>query len=252
MKLSSLKNKIVLITGGTRGIGWATARKFAELGATVLIAGFSDRDKLDARVLELTNTYGVKAAGYLFDISDQAGVQQCFQDIFKCFKRLDVLVNNAGILDDRLLGMIQPQDVSKTLEVNVSGTIYCLQAAARLMGRKPAGGSIINLSSIIGRCGNEGQVVYAASKAAVIGITRSAAKELAEKNIRVNAVAPGFIETDMIKNIPEEIYNQRMQSIKMKRIGKPADVANAILFLASDEAGYITGQTLGVDGGMLI
>jgi 3-oxoacyl-[acyl-carrier protein] reductase len=162
-----------------------------------------------------------------------------------------VLVNNAGILQDALLGMIPDAMIRQTIDVNTVGPIYHVQEASRLMARNKSG-SIINVTSIIGRFGNEGQAVYGASKAALIGLTLSAAKELARHNIRVNAVAPGFINTDMVKQLTEQKYGERMKSIKMGRIGEPEDVANAILFLASDLSSYVTGQVLGVDGGMLI
>jgi 3-oxoacyl-[acyl-carrier protein] reductase len=174
-----------------------------------------------------------------------------FQSIFKAWKRLDVLVNNAGILEDALLGMITPELVDRVLGVNTRAALLVLQGAARLMQRAKSG-SIINMSSIIGVEGNEGQVVYGASKAALVGLTLSAAKELAPAKIRVNAVAPGYIETDMIKHLPAEVHAQRMGQIGMGRIGTPADIANAVLFLASDLSTYVTGQVLGVDGGMRI
>jgi 3-oxoacyl-[acyl-carrier protein] reductase len=161
------------------------------------------------------------------------------------------LVNNAGILDDALIGMISEESIDNTLNTNVKGVINFTQAAARLMERS-GGGSIINVASIIGRYGNRGQVVYGASKAAVIGATLSSSKELAGKNIRVNAVAPGYIATDMIKNIDPAIDAIRRASIGMGRVGLPQDVANANLFLASDLSSYITGQTIGVDGAMLV
>ena len=246
-----LKEKVAFITGGTRGIGWATARLFAASGASVIISGVADDSLLRDRVQELKDEYNAECEGVLFDVSDYDAVKNCYSDLFKKYKRLDILVNNAGILEDRLLGMIGRENIDRTLDINVKGVIYNLQYASRLMTRNKSG-SIINVSSIIGRVGNEGQVVYGGSKAAVIGITMSAAKELAHNNIRVNAVAPGFIDTDMVKQLPEDKYKARMEGIKMKRIGTPEDVANTILFLASDYSSYITGQVIGVDGGMLV
>lgn len=173
------------------------------------------------------------------------------QTVFKAFGRLDILVNNAGILRDGLIGMVPDVDIRETLGVNVIGTINCIQAGTRLLHRS-GGGSIINLASIIGVRGNKGQIVYSASKGAVITTTLSAAKELAAKGIRVNAIAPGYVDTDMIKSVPPETHAQVLASIGMGRIGSPDDVANVALFLSSDLSCYVTGQVIGVDGGMLI
>lgn len=246
-----LNGKIALVTGSTRGIGWATARALAGHGANVLINGVSDQKLLNSRVAEIRDEFDCKAEGFLFDASDPEAVKKCYATIFKNYKRLDVLVNNAGILEDSILGMITTSNIEKVFRNNVQSVILNMQYASRLMARNQSG-SIVNISSIIGRTGNAGQVVYGGSKAAVIGVTLSGAKELAPDNIRVNAVAPGFIDTDMVKRLPEEKYEERMKSINMGRIGKAEDVANAILFLASDYSEYITGQVIGVDGGMLI
>jgi len=247
----TLDNKVAFITGSTRGIGWSTARFFASQGATVLLNGLSNIDLLDDCVGKIKNEFGVECEGFLFDVSDPDSVKTCYSSIFKTYKQLDILVNNAGIMEDRLLAMVSSENIDRTFNVNVKSMIYNMQYASRLMARK-ASGSIINVSSIIGRFGNAGQVVYGASKSAVIGLTLSAAKELALQNIRVNAVAPGFIDTDMVKNMPPQKYEERLNSIKMNRIGSPEDVAKAICFFASDLSAYVTGQVLGVDGGMLI
>jgi 3-oxoacyl-[acyl-carrier protein] reductase len=247
----SLQGKIALVTGSTRGIGWAVARLMAEHGATVVINGHSNQELVEERASQLRTEFSAKCLGVCSDVADPKSVKDCYMQIFKQFRRLDVLVNNAGILQDALLGMIPDALVRRILEVNTAGPIYHVQEAARLMGRNRSG-SIINMTSIVGRYGNEGQAAYSASKAALIGLTLSAAKELAPKNIRVNAVAPGFINTDMVRQLPEAKFQERVKSIKMGRIGEPEDVANAVLFLASDLSTYITGQVLGVDGGMLI
>lgn len=247
----SLEGKVAFITGSTRGIGWACAKTFAEHGASVILNGIQNRDVLENRVEELKIKFNTDCEGFLFDVGNISETEKCYNQIFKKYKRLDVLVNNAGTLGDNLLGMIRKENIENTFSTNVNGIINNLQFASRLMTRKKSG-SIINISSIVGRFGNEGQVVYGGSKAAVIGITLSAARELVPKNIRVNAVAPGFINTDLIKSLPQSIFQQRIDSIKMCRIGEPEDVANAVLFLASDLSAYITGQVLGVDGGMIM
>lgn len=246
-----LDNKIAFITGSTRGIGWSTARFLAAQGATVLLNGVSNKDRLQDCVDKIKQEFGVICEGFLLDVSDPKSVKTCYSSIFKSYKRLDILVNNAGIMEDSLLAMVSPDDIDRTFNVNVKSMIYNMQYAARLMARNKSG-SIINVTSIMGRVGNAGQVVYSASKSAVIGLTLSAAKELAQENIRVNAIAPGFIETDLIKSMPHQKFEEMLKSIKMNRVGKPEDVAKAICFFASDLSAYVTGQVLGVDGGMLI
>ena len=245
-----LDGRVALVTGSTRGIGWATACLLAQHGATVVLHGRAPQPQLEERVAEIRGRFGVPAIGISGDVADAAAIRASYAQVFRDLRRLDVLVNNAGVLRDGLLGMIPDDVIHRTFEVNVFGCICHLQEASRMMARKRSG-SIINVSSIMGRVGKEGLTVYSASKAAMIGATLSAAKELAPKNIRVNAVAPGFIDTDMARQMPETIYTERIKSIKMGRIGTPEDVANLILFLASDLSSYVTGQVIGVDGGML-
>lgn len=247
----SLAGKVAFVTGSTRGIGWATARAFAEAGAGVVLNGCSNADALEQRRGEIERDFGVVCLGVLADASDVASVKNCYSQIFSRFKRLDILVNNAGVMQEGLLGMIPETAVRRSLEVNVLGAVSHIQEACRLMARNKSG-SIINMSSIMGRTGAEGLSVYCATKAALLGLTFSAAKELASKNIRVNAVAPGFIDTDMSRVLPEALYAKRLASVKMGRAGTPEEVAQTVLFLASDLSRYITGQVLGVDGGMLI
>jgi len=246
-----LEGRVAFVTGSTRGIGWACARALAGAGATVVLNGRNDAARLDARVAELRALAPAEHFGVLCDVGDPAAVRSGYRALFERFRRLDVLVNNAGILQDALLGMISDEIVATTFAVNALGPLYSLQEASRLMARKRSG-SIVNVASIIGVAGNTGQAAYGASKAALIGLTRSAAKELAPKNIRVNAVAPGFIQTDMTSQLPKAKYDERVASIGMKRIGMPEDVAEVVLFLASDRSAYVTGQVIGVDGGMLI
>jgi 3-oxoacyl-[acyl-carrier protein] reductase len=251
MSALTLKDRIVFITGSTRGIGWSIAKVCAQHGATVLLNGRKESPALTDNAALLKKEYGVHSEALIGDMSNAEDVSRIYQHIFRTYKRLDVLVNNAGILEDQLLGMVSKDMVERVFATNTFGVIYNLQAAARLMQRNKSG-SIINMSSIIGVTGNVGQVVYGGSKAAVIGITKSAAKELAPFNIRVNAIAPGFIDTDMVRQLSEVKFKERLDSIKMNRIGSPDDVANSVLFLASDLSSYMTGQVLGVDGGMLI
>ena len=251
MSLLDLSGRVALITGSTRGIGWRTAELFAEHGASVVVHGRGSQVNLDARVAELGARFGGAHLGILADIRDADAIRTGLRQVFSKFKRLDVLVNNAGILDDALIGMISDESIAASFETNIVSAIHFLQGSARLMKRTGTG-SIINVSSIIGVEGNVGQIVYSSSKAALLGLTKSAAKELAGSGIRVNAIAPGFIDTEMARSIPAHVFEERVSSIAMARIGTATDVANAILFLASDLSNYVTGQVVGVDGGMVI
>ncbi|MFJ7185420.1 SDR family NAD(P)-dependent oxidoreductase [Lysinibacillus xylanilyticus] len=242
-------NRTILITGATRGIGYATAVQAAKQGWTLILNG-RDETRL-AEIKEELAVFGVTVHTLSYDVCEVDAIKQAFMWIKKNLGQLNAVVNNAGVLDDALLGMVNDKQVSQTLAVNTEAVIYHMQYASRLM-MKQKSGTIVNVSSIIGRVGNAGQTVYGASKAAVIGATYSAAKELAPYNIRVNAVAPGFIETDMTKQLSQEKYEQRLSEIKMGRIGTAEEVANVILFLASDFSSYVTGQVIGVDGGMVI
>lgn len=244
-----LKGKTCIVTGATRGIGLAVARLFASEGAWVFING-RDAEKV-AVVVEEFKANGFEADSFVCDVSNVDSVKLAYKEFLAKTKKLDVLVNNAGILDDALIGMVTPSQIERTFAINTFAVLYMSQYAARIMA-KAKSGSIINLTSIIGTNGNSGQSVYGGSKAAVIGITKSLAKELASNSIRVNAIAPGFIDTDMARSIPPSIFDIRVNSVAMKRIGKPEEIAGTAVFLGSDLSSYITGQTIGVDGGMLI
>ncbi|HIW34700.1 MAG TPA: SDR family oxidoreductase [Candidatus Paenibacillus intestinavium] len=245
-----LTNKNIFITGSTRGIGRATAIVCAAHGANLILHG-RDMAGLDNLREEIISQYGVTVYILAYDVRDTSEIKNAFVWIKKNVGQLDVLVNNAGVLEAALLGMVHEQQMSNTFAINIEAVIYHMQFASRLMTRQKQG-SIINMSSIIGRSGDIGQVVYGSSKAAVIGATYSAAKELGSHNIRVNVVAPGFIDTDMTKELSEEKYAQRLSGITMNRFGKPEEVANTILFLASDLSSYVTGQVIGVDGGIVM
>jgi 3-oxoacyl-[acyl-carrier protein] reductase len=247
----NLEGKVSFVTGSSRGIGLAAARALAQAGSVIILNGAHNNQHLQQLAADIQAEYKIECTGLLADASDPAAVRTCYAEIFRRYGRLDVLVNNAGILRDALLGMASPELIQQVFSVNSIGAIYHLQEAARLMSRHRSG-SIVNISSIVGRAGNQGQSVYAASKAAVIGLTLAASKELAPLNIRVNAVAPGFIKTDMTDALSPKHQAERLASIKMGRIGQPEDVANAVLFFASPLSTYVTGQILGVDGAMLI
>ena len=245
-----LQGKVALVTGGSRGIGFAIASRLADCGAHIVLNARTDSDALEHAISDL-KAKGVSVDICIGDVSDNETAKSAAKLAFSSHRRLDILVNNAGILDDGLIGMITQDSIQNTLQVNVAGIFHFTQACARLMARG-GGGSIVNIASIIGRFGNKGQMIYGASKAAVIGATLSASKELAPQNIRVNALAPGYINTDMIKDIDPAIDAERRASIGMGRIGTPEDIANAALFLSSDLSSYVTGQVIGVDGSMII
>jgi 3-oxoacyl-[acyl-carrier protein] reductase len=245
-----MAGRVVVVTGGTRGIGRATAGLLAQAGASVVVTGRDDV-RVKAVAAELSEANGVPVSGVAFDVADFDAVGPAFKAIAAQHGRIDGLVANAGILEDALIGMIKADLVERLLATNVAGTIATVQAAARVMMRK-GGGSIVVLASIVGEHGNLGQTAYAASKAAVATVARSAAKELGPRGIRVNAVAPGMIDTDMIAHLPEKMITDRVANTALRRLGDPLDVARVIRFLISDEAAFVTGQVLGVDGGLVL
>jgi 3-oxoacyl-[acyl-carrier protein] reductase len=244
-----LAGKVAYVTGGNKGIGWACAQTFARCGADVAICG-RDGELSEARAAELEQL-GVNALGLGCDVAKPDEVKQAFQQIQKKFGQLDILVNNAGVMHTNLLAFSTPQSIAELCDINVNGALYNLQMAAKLMARKQRG-CIVNVSSIVGRFGAAGQIAYSGSKAAIIGITQAAAKELASQNIRVNAVAPGFIDTDLLQDFDADKKAAVIDSINMQRIGSADEVANVVLFLSSELASYVTGQVIGIDGGMVL
>jgi 3-oxoacyl-[acyl-carrier protein] reductase len=246
-----LTDRVAVVTGSSRGIGHATARLLLEAGASVVLNARAPGEEAESAFADLAIAHPGRTATVYGSVADPATSAAVGKLIMAQYKRLDVLVNNAGILRDRLIGMIPDAEIDEVLATNVGGVLRMSQIAARLMTRRRSG-SIINLASIIGRRGNPGQFVYGAAKAAVIGATYSAAKELAPLGIRVNAVAPGLIDTAMIADLPEEKRNDLTARIGMGRPGTPEDIAGAVLFLASDLSTYVTGQVLGVDGALIV
>lgn len=242
--------KTALVTGASRGIGAAIAKKLAARGFMVII-NYGHSSAAAEEVKNQIEQAGGQAVLMQGDVSSGDDVDRMFQDIKKTWGRLDVLVNNAGINRDTLLVRMKEDQWDAVLSTDLKSVFFTTKAAASLMMRQRSG-SIINIASVVGITGNAGQANYAAAKAGVIGFTKSAAKELAARGIRVNAIAPGFIETDMTDAIPEKIREGMLETIPLRRGGKAEDVANAVAFLASDDAGYITGQVLKVDGGMVM
>lgn len=247
MKL--LEGKTAIITGGSRGIGKGIAQIFAEQGANVAFTYSSSASAAEELEKELS-AHGVKAKAYQSDAASFEQAQQLADDVLKEFGSIDVLINNAGITKDNLLMRISEEDFDKVIEVNLKSVFNMTKAVQRTM-LKQRKGSIINMSSVVGVKGNAGQTNYAASKAGILGFTKSVALELGSRNIRCNAIAPGFIETEMTGKLDEATVQGWRDAIPLKRGGNPEDIANACVFLASDMSAYITGQVLNVDGGML-
>ncbi|MBW2629384.1 MAG: 3-oxoacyl-ACP reductase FabG [Deltaproteobacteria bacterium] len=243
-----LAGKIAVVTGGSRGIGRATSVALAEAGAHVLV-NYRSNEAAAKETLALIEKVGGQGELLGFDVADPESVDRGIKDAIKRHGRIDILVNNAGISIDQLLLRVSQRDLDLTWATNVNGPIYCAKACIRPMMKK-RWGRIINLSSVVGESGNAGQVVYSSSKAALLGLTRTLAREYASRGITVNAVAPGFIETDMTADLPDAGRQSIVDQTPLGRIGRPEEVAAAVVFLASEEASYITGQVVRVNGGM--
>ena len=248
--MTQLHGKVAVVTGGSRGIGRAIALALGGRGARVAITCVQQRDAAEA-VAQTLHQMGSDGRVYQFDVADFAATTAAFDQIVKDFGGIDILVSNAGVRSDQLLVRMKPEDWERVLRTNLSGTFHCARAAARLMLRQ-RWGRIINITSIAGLVGNAGQTNYAASKAGMVGFTKALAKELAPRGITVNAVAPGFIDTDMTRTLPEAQRQVLLQQIPLGHFGAPEDVAACVLFLASEEARYITGEVLRVSGGLTI
>lgn len=243
-----MDKKIALVTGASRGIGRAVAVKLAKMGMDVVV-NFAGNAAAADETVALCKAEGVEAVAIKADVKDRASVETMFSEIKETFGSLDVLVNNAGVTRDGLIIGLKEDDFDAVMDTNLKGTFLCSQLAAKMMIRKRSG-NIVNLSSVVGLHGNAGQANYSASKAGIVGLTKSLAKELSARNIRVNAVAPGFIATDMTDVLSEEAKEAMVKEIPLGTIGDPTDIAEAVAFLVSDSAKYITGQILSVDGGM--
>jgi len=247
--MKKLEGKVAVVTGSSRGIGYAIVEKLAENGAMTIVTDVN-QDLVD-RAVQLLKSKHYQVDGFVLDVTNGDSIEICFRQIVEKYRTIDILVNNAGITKDNLIMKMSEQDWDIVMDVNLKGTFLCIKKVSRIMLNQRSG-SIINIASVIGIMGNAAQANYSSSKGGMIALTKSTAKEFASRNIRCNAVAPGFIETEMTAKLGEKVIEEYAKAIPLKRMGKPIDVANLCLFLASDEAGYITGQTLNVDGGLIM
>ena len=245
-----LQDKVAIVTGGANGIGWETVKLFTQEGAKVAVADYQVQEA-KAKIKTLSSDFEGKVVAFQVDVTDRNSVDQMVQDVIDTFGKINILINNAGITKDAMLSKMTTENFQRVLEVNLNGVFHCTQAVLpHLLAN--GSGRIINTSSVSGVYGNVGQTNYAASKSALIGMTKTWGKESGRKGITVNAVAPGFIETSMVESVPEKVLDQLKQTIPLQRLGKPEDIANAYLYLASDEANYVNGAVLHVDGGIMM
>jgi 3-oxoacyl-[acyl-carrier protein] reductase len=244
-------SKVVVITGGSKGLGRAMALKFAEDKAHIIIVHYDPDESASSETLGILAQKGVKAESRKIDVSSFVDVEELFKDIISGFGKVDVLINNAGITKDTILMRMSEDDWDMVLNVNLKSVFNCTKAVIRSMV-KQRGGRIVNISSVAGQVGNAGQGNYAASKAGILGFTKTIAREVGIRGITVNAVAPGFIETEMTASLSDQVKASYLQQIPLGKAGRPEDVAEAVYWLCSDAAGYITGQTIHVNGGMFM
>ncbi len=249
--MMDLTGKVALVTGSRRGLGKEMALRLARAGADIIVNDIEAGAEEAKATAEEIQALGRQATVITADIADSAEADRLIAEAAAWQGKLDVLINNAGITRDNLLFRMSDEEWKQVMDVNLSGTFYCLRAASKVMGKQQSG-SIVNVSSVVGIMGNKGQANYAASKAGIIGLTMSAAKELASRNVRVNAVAPGFIKSAMTDVLPDNVKVMILAIIPLQRMGTAEDVADTVLFLASDASRYLTGQVLRVDGGMIM
>ncbi|SEQ82324.1 3-oxoacyl-[acyl-carrier-protein] reductase [Virgibacillus subterraneus] len=247
--MNRLQDKVAIITGAANGIGLQAARTFANEGAQVVIADF-DEASGEEREGELQSE-GMKCTFVQVNVADRESVDAMVDEVLSTYGKVDILINNAGITRDAMLSKMTPEQFQQVIDVNLNGVFHCTQAVLPSMTAQGKG-KIVNTSSVSGTYGNVGQTNYAAAKSGIIGMTKTWAKELARKGVNVNAVAPGFTETGMVAGVPDKVINQMKEQIPMGRLGRPEDIANAYLFLSSNEADYVNGHVLHVDGGIMM